>query len=145
MENETKTKKGSKVGLVISWLVIGLALGWGASMLKGDMVKNPAQNTTNQMSEEQQNKILADVGKLVILPKGEVPAIFVISDAKALSKEQPFYKDAQNDDVILVYQQTQKAIVYSPSRNVIVNVGPIILQDNAGQTTTETKATTTKK
>ena len=37
---------------------------------------------------------------------------------------------SQNGDKLLVYKE--KAIIYSPARNVIVNVGPVIIQNQAG-------------
>ncbi len=134
------------------WFVVGVLLGAGALFSWNlYMVKNPA-TLASQMEQAQVKELIANVGKLIILPTGEEPVIATINDAAALIKDQVFYKGAKNGDVVLVYQKASKAIVYSPDRNVIVNVGPIFLQDQQAQTpakpaTAETapKATTTKK
>ena len=36
-------------------------------------------------------------------------------------------KNAQNGDKLLVYQQAKQAFIYSPARNKLVNVGPILM------------------
>jgi hypothetical protein len=95
---------------------------------------------TAQTNQAQIADLIAKVGKLVILPTGEQPVIATINDAASLIKQQAFYTGAINGDVVLVYQKAAKAIVYSPSRNMIVNVGPVILQQpTAAATSTATK------
>lgn len=68
--------------------------------------------------------LVKKVGKLMMLPPG-TPAIFVIQDPTQLSGQQPFFAGAQKGDQLLVYSDSAKAIIYSPSRNIIVNVGPV--------------------
>ena len=96
------------------------------------------------MQQAQIKELIAKVGKLILLPTGEEPVIATINDASTLIKEQPFYKGAVNGDVVIVYQKAAKAIVYSPSRNLIVNVGPIVLPDQPAPAKTST-STSTKK
>jgi hypothetical protein len=124
-----------KILSVVVWFVIGVAVGAGALFVWNNyVVKNPAK-IASQMEEAQVKEIVAKVGKIIILPTGEEPVVATINDATSLVKEQPFYKGAKNGDVVLVYQKAAKAIVYSPERNVIVNVGPIFLQDQQAQET----------
>lgn len=79
-------------------------------------------------------KALVDrVGKLMELPTGETPTIATIQDKDKL-KDQPFFKDAQNGDKILIYAQAKKAIIFRESNNKIINVGPIAINDTS-QTT----------
>ncbi len=83
-------------------------------------------------------KALVDrVGKLMELPSGETPTIATIQDKDKL-KDQPFFKDAQNGDKILIYAQAKKAIIFRESTNKIINVGPIAIND-----TSQTSPTTT--
>lgn len=122
-----------KILSVIVWFIIGVAVGAGALFVWNNYVaKNPAK-IASQMEEAQVKEIVAKVSKIIILPTGEEPVVATIKDASSLIKEQPFYKGAKNGDVVLVYQKAAKAIVYSPERNVIVNVGPIFLQDQQAQ------------
>ncbi len=65
------------------------------------------------------------VGKLILLPKNETPALAKITNAKKLAVQQPFFTNAKDGDELLIFQKSSRAIIYSPSRNIIVNVGPI--------------------
>jgi hypothetical protein len=131
-------------GLIL--LIVGIVLGAGALFAWNLFaVKNPS-NVSTQAQQAQVKEILTKVGNLIILPTGEEPVVATITDASSLIKDQVFYKGAQNGDVVIVYQKAAKAIVYSPERNIIVNVGPVFLQDQAATSPTEaTPATTTKK
>lgn len=72
-------------------------------------------------------RIVEAVGKLMLLPEGETPLIATITDAATLGQEQPFYIGAVDGDQLLLYGESLRAIIYSPSRNIIVNVGPVEL------------------
>lgn len=125
-----------KVGLFIVGVLVGAGL---IFVWNSYMSKDPAAVAT-QLEQAQVKELITKVSKLIMLPTGEEPVVATINDAAALIKDQVFYKGSKNGDVVLVYQKASKAIVYSPERNMIVNVGPIFLQDQQGQTpATETK------
>ena len=123
------------------WFLIGLLVGVGSIYGYDKFLSKKPVDVANQIQQEQvqaQTKdLIAKVGKLIILPTGEDPVIATINDAASLSKDQVFYKGSQNGDVVLVYQKASKAIIYSPERNLIVNVGPIFLQNPTTQTQTQ--------
>ena len=83
---------------------------------------------SNQVSDGKINvaETVAAVGKLIVLPQGETPVAFEISDPTFLSGKEPFFAGAEKGDILLIYQKTGKAIIYSKARNVIVNAGPLI-------------------
>lgn len=143
---ENKRVITKKRGSVIIWFVVGILIGAGAIFAWNYyMVKNPtkvADQMQQAQAEAQIKDLIAKVGKLIILPTGEDPVVATINDAAALIKDQVFYKGAKNGDVVLVYQKASKAIVYSPDRNLIVNVGPIFLQNQQAQTPTQTTIST---
>ncbi len=68
--------------------------------------------------------LIEQVGKLMELPLGEEPTIATVSDVQKL-KDQPFFTSAQNGDKVLIYQKAKKAILYRPSTQKIVEVGPV--------------------
>ena len=84
------------------------------------------------------------VGKLMVLPKGEVPTVATITDVDKLKADQPFYNDAQNGDQLLVYASARRAIIYSPGRNIIVNSGPVYVQDSQKPASEPVSADATK-
>ncbi len=69
-------------------------------------------------------KIVAEVGKLIVLPESEEPTVATISDVEKL-RGQPFFANAQNGDKVLIYTKAQKAILYDPINNIIVEVAPL--------------------
>lgn len=68
--------------------------------------------------------LLDKVNKLAVLPQDETPSIATISDKTQLP-DQPFFNLAQNGDKLLVYANAKKALLYRPSENKIVEMGPI--------------------
>lgn len=87
-----------------------------------------------EMEKEEVQGILKKVGKHIMLPEGEMPTVASINDAKKLAAEQPFYSGAQNGDKVLVFVKNRIAIVYSSERDIIVNMGPVILNNNSTST-----------
>lgn len=69
--------------------------------------------------------ILAEVGKLIELPSNETPTIATIKDAASAKQGQPFLAPAENGDVLIVYPNAREAILYRPSSNKIIVVGPV--------------------
>ncbi len=137
-QKEKKTgRKFLPILLVIIFLLLAGGFAWaikGYFDLKNKLEQaSLSQNETNNTLEE--NKVLLEkVGKLIVLPADEEPTIATITDASALKAEQQFYRDAEDGYKVIIYMQAKKAIIYDESRNILVNVGPIFLNEN--QTTT---------
>ncbi|TSC60305.1 MAG: hypothetical protein LiPW15_183 [Parcubacteria group bacterium LiPW_15] len=79
-----------------------------------------------QIAREEVQKIVAEVGKLMVLPQGEIPTMATILDPAELVG-QPFFASAQKGDKVLLYTNARKAILYSPSQNKIVDIAPVNL------------------
>lgn len=82
------------------------------------------------VSASDTTKIINDVSKLLTLPTDETPTIAAISDTKNI-KDQPFFKQAQAGDVVLLYEKNKKAILYRPSQNKIIDVAAIYASESA--------------
>jgi len=76
--------------------------------------------------------LVAQVGKLIALPTDEKPTVATVTDALKV-KDQPFFQKAVNGDKVLIYQKAQKAILYRPSNNIIVEVGAVNINNQAVQ------------
>jgi len=70
--------------------------------------------------------LLDDVATLVVVPN-ELPTIATVTD-KASLPEQQFFRNAENGDVVLIYLEAQKAILYRPSLKKIVEMAPVFVQ-----------------
>lgn len=82
-------------------------------------------------SAEQAVAILEKVGKLIELPQGEQPQMATIEDAESVKSVQPFLANAQNGDILLVYSAAQIALLYRPSENKLIAVGPVTIDQPA--------------
>lgn len=94
--------------------------------------KIKAANVEKQV--EANAELMKSVGRLMIVPS-EDPIIATINEAELLRKEQPFYNGVENGDYLIVFPKAQKAIIYSPTKKVIVNSGPFKIDDTPKETT----------
>lgn len=98
--------------------------------------------------QDQASAILRKVGALIQLPSGETPTVATINDAASAKLGQPFLANAENGDVLIVYPNAQTAILYRPSTNKLIAVGPVAagtgsqapqkVQNSSGLTATST-------
>ena len=84
----------------------------------------------NKIAKEETAKIVALVSKLVLLPTDEEPILATVTDKEKL-KDQPVFAKAENGDKILIYSTAQKAYIYNPTKNVIVDVIPVNIGDSS--------------
>jgi hypothetical protein len=68
--------------------------------------------------------LVAQVGKLILLPDNEEPVIATVNDPEQL-KSQPFFANAKEGDKVLIYNISRKAILYSPTDKRIIEVAPL--------------------
>ncbi len=84
----------------------------------------------DKMDTEVSVEVLRAVSELMILPEEQDPIIATVADAERLQKEQAFYQYAENGDVLLVFPKSRQAVIYRPNVHKIVNVGPLIIDQN---------------
>lgn len=75
--------------------------------------------------ERTTTQLVKKVSKLMILPKDQKPTVFDIEDPNVLVQQQAFFAGAEKGDKLIVYSESSKAIIYSPKKDMIVNVGPV--------------------
>ena len=105
------------MALVLLILVILVAAGLG-------YVYTRYTALTQDQSAVNQKKIAAvveKVDKLIALHKDETPTLATVSNTTALG-EQPFFKNARVGDQVLLYAVARKAYLYSPERNMLIEV-----------------------
>lgn len=131
MSEETPSKFISKHWLISGVLGVVALLAILAGIYYYMQFKN-AQNllkNPNLAVEKQTNALTAQVSKLIMLPKDEVPTIATVTDASKL-KDQPFFANAVNGDKVLIYVKSRQAILFRPSSNLIVAVAPVNIANN---------------
>jgi hypothetical protein len=128
MEGE-KSKSGVSRILVIVAVVVILVLGGAAGYFffkYQNIKKNP-----NQVAQAEVNRVAKLVGQLIALPNDESPTLATIQDQDKI-KDQPFFANTKNGDIILIYTKAKKAIIFREKENKIINVGPISIDQQNG-------------
>ncbi len=114
------------------WLLVAFAavvLGGGGTSLyfyRQYAVTSSQLSTLSAVTQEGAKALTARVSLLMLLPTDEEPTIATVMDKDKL-KNQPFFANAQNGDKVLIYTKAKKAILYRPTQNRIIDVGPITI------------------
>jgi hypothetical protein len=75
-------------------------------------------------SQDATEELVSKVGKLVELPSGETPTLASVQDVNKL-KSQEFFARAQNGDKVLVYSKANRAVLYRPSTNKVIEFSKV--------------------
>lgn len=100
-------------------------------------LKNTKQELTSIKKDPQAfiqteaKQLVAKVGKLIDLPQEE-PTVATIANLDQL-KNQPFFAKAKIGDKILIFSAAKKAILYDPTANKIIEVGPLLDSNQAAE------------
>lgn len=76
-------------------------------------------------NEEDAEKLIAKVNRLIVMGEEDVPSIATVSDLEKL-KGQAFFAKAKVGDKVLIYSGAQKAILYREGEDKIIEIAPII-------------------
>ena len=122
------------VGYVILLLLLASSVGSNVYLYRQwDELKRDPQ----LQAQRETQATLEKIGRLMVLPKEEAPTIATVSDPEKL-KDQAFFAHAAQGDVVLLYAQARKAVLYRPSEDKIVEVAPINTTDERTPSIKET-------
>lgn len=111
--------------ILIGLGVIIVAASVGVSIFAVKKYQDIKKNPTSAVTET--NKTLLDkLGKILQLPTGEEPQIASVSDKTKLAND-PFFKDAENGDSLIIYSKARRIIIYRESVNKVINQGPFTI------------------
>ncbi len=105
---------------VMALVILALVILGGYIVYQRYFHLTPAEKAQKELAAA-----VAAVSKHIILPEGDQPVLATVTDAKTLIAQQAFFAGAVNGDELLLFPRSLKAVLYSPSRNIIVNTGPI--------------------
>ena len=130
-----KQKGGNKLtSIVVTIVVLGLVVfsGWSFNSYRKaekEVLRLSTVEGQQEILENELDDLLDNVRRHLVLPEDEQPTVATISDIEILSEDQPFFEGADNGDKVIVYTQASKAIIYSPQRDVIINVGTVFVDN----------------
>ncbi|MEI7632376.1 MAG: hypothetical protein WCJ60_03570 [bacterium] len=84
-------------------------------------------NKNKKISTDTNLDIKSQISKHFVLPVDEEPAIATVTDKNKIST--PFFKQAENGDKIIIYQNAKRVILYRPSIDRIIDVGPVSIAE----------------
>ncbi len=90
------------------------------------MKREQKSETPDQVAQDEITSVIQSVGKLIVLPQDEVPTLATVADPQKL-QGQTFFAAATKGDKVLIYTKAKKAILYNPTKNIIVEVAPLNL------------------
>ena len=67
---------------------------------------------------------LKKLGKLMVLPD-ETPTIITVTDRDKL-QSQAFFQKAENGDIVFVFENAHRVVLYRPSLDEIIDVAPLV-------------------
>lgn len=112
------------LGSVLTKKLIPYLIFFGVGIYAGiSMIRfKPQLFYLNQIPKDQieATNLSEKVGKLMSLPTDEQPIIETITDLTPL-KNNPFFIKAEIGDKVLIYEKAAMAILYRPSKNIIIN------------------------
>lgn len=124
------------IGAVLVVLAVCIGLAVFFFMQYQNLKKNP-----NAEANAEVQKLVNQIKPYYDLPTDETPTVATVSD-KSKVADQPFFAKAENGDKILIYRKNKLAILFRPSQNKIINVGPIDLDAATGGSTGSTGSNT---
>lgn len=84
------------------------------------------QHTPEKINAQEIADLVKTIGAVLELPTGETPTLATVSDKSKL-ENQPFFKNAENGDKVLIFADAGKAVLYRPGTKKIIDVTSVSL------------------
>ena len=111
-----------KAKILLAILAGGLIFSVGVNIALLSKIKKIEH--PGQVAADETKKIIADIAKIIVLPTDESPTLATVSDTTKL-KDQKFFAHAEIGDKVLLYQASQKAILWRPSTKKIIEISSL--------------------
>ncbi len=123
---ETRKKKEKRlrtIFIILAAVIVALLALAGYSQYKVHVLSQEEKNTgiivTQATTPED---VVRALGKHVLLPEGN-PQVAEVKDVEKLRTQQAFFKNAENGDIVVLYETT--IFIYRPSKDILVASGDI--------------------
>lgn len=94
------------------------------ALLIGGYFAFQASQDPQAKAKAEADAVVRQVARHMVLPDGETPTVATVSDPSKL-KDQRFFANAKKGDKVLIYSGAQKAILYDPQADRIIEVAPV--------------------
>lgn len=133
-----KKNIGRLILIIVALVILGALtyFGWSWWDLRKQVDTLLKPEGIEELQKKQTEELLNKMKEHIVLPDDEEPIIATVTDAEALKEESEFYALAKNDDVVVIYVRAKKAFLFDPFSNRVLNVGPVITDENSEGTET---------
>ena len=104
------------------WVVVAIGViafaGLGYAYLK-------ARAELTGKTDDSQQAMVIQIGRHLVLPDEE-PTVATVNDASKLSNQE-FFKNAQDGDKVLIFPKANKALIYRPSNQKVIEYAKVSL------------------
>jgi hypothetical protein len=111
-------------GVLVVVVILGLAAGYYYSNYQ-KLLTQQNQPVTEQSATVEAVDLRDRIAALAVIPVTETPTVATVTDVSKL-KDQLFFQNAENGDKIVAFAQSEIAVLYRPSSNKIVWMGPLL-------------------
>lgn len=119
------------IPILLVLLFVGAAGYLGLDYYKTQRELSEFQDSEEAVAIKEKNDLLKKVGRIALLPQDEDPTIATVTDAFRL-RGQKFFSQAENDDKVIIFPKAQRAILYRPNIDKVIESAPININDLEG-------------
>lgn len=89
-------------------------------------IKDEKQELSTPLTQEEIEALVVEVSKIMILPDSKNPIVITVANPKPLKKQnQSFFEHAKAGDKILIFLETNQAILYSQKKHQILSIAQL--------------------
>ena len=105
-------------------VIVAAMIAFGVFVVRWRL-SSKGQIDTSQLSSQitELTTIKAAVAEHILLPTDEEPVLATITEKDKITSQ--FLSKSENGDKVLLYSNAQRAIIYRPSLNKLIDVGPL--------------------
>jgi hypothetical protein len=111
-------------GAKLPWLFVAILIAASVFLFTQYQSAQRKLDNATPAANKQVNDVIKNVSKITVVPVNEKPTVATVLNADKL-KGQAFFDGTKNGDKILIYAKQNRGIIYRPSTNQIVNIGPV--------------------
>ena len=134
-----KNNSNPFVKIIFGLLFVAALAGCGYYYMQYTKLKADPAIQAKQESDD----IIANLSKIMLFPSDANPVLAKVLDKSKLA-DQPFFKNAQNGDSVVILPTESEAVLYRQSINKIIAVAPLSTQQGTEESTQQTMATKAK-